>query len=139
MSRKGDGLFPVLYAGFNTFDNDGSSEYCTVQHGTDRTVGALPHFFKIILCHAGCVGCDSGTFYSNTVLLGSICSIHSYLIISLVAMFQAKVVIFCFQIDKRKQKLIFDHLPQDTGHLVAVHLNQRCFHLDLFHNSSSIA
>ena len=37
------------------------------------------------------------------------------------------------QINEGEQQFILDHLPDDAGHLVSVHLHQGGFHLNFIH------
>ena len=46
---------------------------------------------------------------------------------------QAQVVIFAFEIHKGKEQGFLDRLPQDAGHLIPVHLDERGAHLNLVH------
>ena len=84
MSCDGDWFFPVLYARFDAFYNNRSTEY-------------------------------------------------GYLIVGFVSVFQTQIVVFGFQVDVGKQQIIFDHLPQNSCHLVSVHLYQWCCHLNFTH------
>ena len=47
-----------------------------------------------------------------------------YLIICLISIFKSQIVIFGFQIDKWVDQFILDHLPENSGHLVSIHLDQ---------------
>ena len=133
MTCNGDRFLPVLHAWLNSFYHDRSAENSSVQDGTDGSIRALIHFLQIILGHSGFVRGNSGTLNSNAVFFCGFCCIYGYLIICLVSVFQSKVIVFCFQIYKRKKKLILNHLPQNSGHLVPVHLYKRGLHLNFTH------
>ena len=133
MTCQCDRLLPVLHARLNALYLDRCAENSSIQCCTDRAVRRLPHFLQIILCHAGSVRCDRCTLNSNTVLLGCLRGIDRHLIVCLITILQSEIIILCLQINKRKQKLILDHLPENSGHLIAIHLHQRCLHLDLCH------
>ena len=49
-------------------------------------------------------------------------------------MLQSQIIVLCLQIDIGQQQLILDHLPEDSGHFISVHLYERGCHFDLFHN-----
>ena len=134
MSGDGNGLLPVLHAGFNPFYHDGRTENRSVQDRPDRSVGALPHLLQIVLLHAGRVGGNGGALDCDAVLLCGFRGIHRYLIICGVSVLQAQIIILCLQVDEGSQKLVLDHLPENSGHLISVHLHQRGFHLNFIHH-----
>ena len=133
MSCNRDWFLPCSDCRFNAFDNNRCTENCTVKDCTDRAVRALPHFLQIVLFHTGCIWSDCCTFDSHTVFLRCHSRINGYLVISLISVFQAQIIIFCLQINKWKKQFIFDHLPENSCHLIAVHLDQRCCHFNLIH------
>ena len=133
MSCDGDWFFPVLYARFDAFYNNRSTEYSSVEDRTDGSIRAFPHFFQIVLGHTCGVWSDGSTFDCNTVFLGCHGCIDGYLIVGFVSVFQTQIVVFGFQVDVGKQQIIFDHLPQNSCHLVSVHLYQWCCHLNFTH------
>ena len=134
MTGDGDGLFPVLYDGMDGVDADGRAEHGAVQNGADRAVRALPHFGELrILHHALLVRRDGGAFDGHAEAAGGVGGLDRHLILRLVAVQQAEVIILGLQLHKGQDEFVLDHLPKDTGHLVAVHLHQRGRHFDLFH------
>ena len=130
-----NGLFPGADIGFDTADKDGGAENCAVQSGTDGRVRALVHCMQIIFLDSGGIGSDCGTFDSDAEPFGRFRSLDSDLIVGLIPLFQAEVVILRLQIDERKKKVIFDHLPDDACHLISVHFNKRCGHSYFLHVS----
>ena len=139
MTGNRDRFFPVAHARLDAFYDNRGTENGSVEHGTDRSVRALPHFFQIVLGHTRCIRRNGGTFDCYTVFLGSVCGIYGYLIVRLVSVFQSQIVIFRFQVNKREKQLIFDHFPENSGHLISIHLYQRCRHLNFFHNTSPLS
>ena len=133
VTGNGNGFLPVLYAWLDSLYYNRGTEHGSIQNGTDGTIRTFVHFFQCVLFHSGFIGSDGCTFYSNAIFLCSFCCIYSYLIICFISVFQAKIIVLCVQINKRKKKLILDHLPEDSGHLVSVHLYKRCLHLNFFH------
>ena len=94
-----NGLCPVLYIWLYSLNDDWSSEYCTVHDGSDCSIWTSPHFLKLVLFNSLGIRSNCGTLYSNTVFLGSHCSINSNLIIRIVSVLQSKVIVLCFQIN----------------------------------------
>ena len=134
MTRNGNGLGPVLDIRNDTVYEDGCAEYRTVKNGTDGSVGALPHFLQVILLHTGAVGGDGCALDCNAVLEGCICGIYGYTVVGCISVLQTEIVILCLQIHKRKNQLILDHLPEDSGHLISVHLYKRGCHFNFVHS-----
>ena len=89
LGGDGDGLGPVFYVGNDTLYQDWCTEYSTVQDGTNGSVGTLPHFLQVVLCHSGSVGSNGSTFYGNTIFQGSVGRIYGYLIVCLITMLQS--------------------------------------------------
>ena len=133
MSCDRNRLFPVFHTGFNTFYHDRRTEHCAVQDGTDGAVGAFPHFFQIILAHTGGIGGNRSALHRHLIFFCGICGINGHLIIRLIAVFQSKIIILGIQLNKRFQQMFFDHLPEDPGHLVSVHLYDGRGHLNFSH------
>ena len=104
-------LCPVLYIRDDSLYQNRCTEYGSVQDRTDRSVGTLPHFLQMIFCHSGCIRCDGCTFYGNPVFLRCFCTVYRHLIAGFITMFQTKVIILGFQINKGKKKLLLNHLP----------------------------
>ena len=122
MTCNRDRLLPSADTRLDPFHHNRSTEYRTIKNGADRSVRALPHFLQVIFTHTGAVGSDGGTLYGNAVFFGSFCRIDSNLVICFIPVFQPEIIIFCLQIHKGKQQLVFDHFPQNPGHFIPVHL-----------------
>ena len=126
-------LFPVFHTWFNALYLNRCTEHSSIQSRTDRSVRRFPHFFQIILCHAGCVWCNRSTFYCYAIFLCSLCGIKCYLIVGLITILKPQIIILCLQINVWQQQFVLNHLPQNSGHLISIHLYERCFHLDFCH------
>ena len=134
VTGDGDGLLPVLHHGLDGVDADGGPEHGAVQDGADGAVGAFPHLCQLgVLLHALLVGGDGGALDGHAVLLGGVGGVHRHLVLRLVAVEQTQVVVLRLQVHIGQDQLVLDHLPQDAGHLVAVHLHQGGGHFDLLH------
>ena len=134
MTGNRDRLLPVLYTWFNSFYHDRSTKYRSIQNRTDCSVRTLPHLFEFIFFYPCRIRCNGRTFDCYFVLLCCISRINCNLVICLIAVFQSKIIIICLKIDIRQKKIIFYHPPENSGHLISVHLNNRCRHLNFTHN-----
>ena len=94
MSCNRDRLFPVFHAGFDPLYYDRRTENSSVQNGTDCSVGAFPHFFQIVLRHAGSVRRDGRTLYRYFIFLGGICRVDGHLVVRLIPVLQSQVIVF---------------------------------------------
>ena len=139
MSCDSNGLCPATYRRLYTIQKNGGTEDSSVKHGSYCTIGALPHFCEVILFHSLGIGCDCCTLYRNTILLIGICCIPCYLILCLFSFGKSKVIIFCLEVNKRKNKLILYHLPENSCHFIPVHFDKGGCHSNLFHSYFSFA
>ena len=134
MTGDGNGLFPGGDNGVNPLHHHRGAENRAVQQGADGAVGAFPHLLEMIFLHPLGVGGDGGAFHAHPQLFDGLGRIHRYPVVGFIPMRQSQVIVIGFQLHKGQQQLLLDRLPNDPGHLVAVHLHQRGAHLDLFHN-----
>ena len=132
------GCFPAAHRGFDAAEQNGRAEHGPVQNGADSGVRTLPHLVEVVFLHALDIGRDGGTLDGDAVFFRGVGGGNGHLIFGAVALREAQVIIFGLQVDKGQQKLVLNHLPQDTRHLVAVHLDQRRVHLNLFHHRASL-
>ena len=134
-NRNGSG--PAGDIGLDAGGHNGGAENGAVQNAADGAVGALVHLLQIVLGHALGVGGDGGALDANMILLDGVAGIPGNLVVGCVTVDQTQVVVFGVELDKRIQKLVLDHGPKDSGHFVAVHLNDGVLHFDLFHHKFS--
>ncbi|CUQ20137.1 Uncharacterised protein [Segatella copri] len=135
MTGDGNRLLPVLYTRVDAWDGDRSTEYGTVHDATDSSIRALPHFVEFILVHTLCIRSDSSTLHSHAIFLSRLSRVDGYLVIGLVAIRQTEIIILRLQINERKNQFVLNHLPENSCHLITVHLYQWSCHLNLFHNT----
>ena len=126
-------LFPVFYTRFYSFYYDRSPEYRSVENSSYRSIRTFPHFLKIVFNNSCCIGRNSCTLYGYTIFLGSVSGIKCNLIISSISVLKSKIIVFRFELNKRQYQFIFDDLPEHSGHLIAIHFYERCYHLYLIH------
>ena len=91
---------------------------------------------QVVLRHALGIRSDGRALDRDAVLLRRVGAVNRHLITRFVAVRQAKIVILRLQIHERLNQQLLDVCPQDAGHFVAIHLHQRRFHLNLFHNNT---
>ena len=134
MTGNCDGLLPGPYRGMNAVNLDRGTEHCAVQDGTDRAVGALPHFLQVILLHPLGVGSNRGALDCNAVFQRRFRAVDRNLVVCFIPVLQSQVIILSFQVHKGLQQLFLYPRPEDPCHFVSVHLHQRCFHLYFAHH-----
>ena len=130
VTGNGDRLCPCGDIGSDALYDDRCTENGTVKDSTDSAVGGLPHFLQVVLGHSCGIGGDGCALYSNAVLLCSLCGVDSYLVVGLVSVLKSKVIVFGLEVNVRGDKDILYHLPDNSGHFISVHLDERCFHLN---------
>ena len=133
-----DRLCPCRDIGCDALNDDRCAENRTVKDSSDSSVRRLPHFFKVVFGHTGSIWSNGCALYSNAVLLCSLCGINSYLIIGSVSVFKSEVIVFGVEVNIRKDKDFLYHLPDNSGHLVAVHFDERSSHFDFFSHFLSL-
>ena len=52
----------------NVSNDNGLSEYCSIEDISNRAVGRLPHLLKVELLNSAFIRCNSRAFYTNFVL-----------------------------------------------------------------------
>ena len=72
-------------------------------------------------------------FTATPTSLGLVGGVDGDLVVGLVALLDAEVVIEQVDVEIGMDQLVLDELPDDPGHLVAVHLDDGIRHLDLRH------
>ena len=133
MTGNGYRLFPALYTWVDGWSDDGSSEYGSIKNRPDGSVGALPLLLQIVFAHPIFIGSNCCTLYTYTKTLDGLCTLYRHLVISIIPVFQSKVIIFSLQVYKWIKQFVFYHLPDDSCHFIAVNLHQRSLHYNLFH------
>ena len=130
MTGDGNRLFPVFHCRFDGRNGDWCTENSTIENRTNRSVGALPHFMELVFVHTLMIRRNGRTLHSHTILLRCLSRVNSNLVACLVTLRKTEVVVFCFQIHERENQLVLNHFPEDSGHLVTIHLYQWSGHLN---------
>jgi hypothetical protein len=88
---------------------------------------------EVELLNARFVGGDGGAFDGNPDLFGRLRSLDGDLVARLVALLNAEVEIHQVNVEIRIDQFFLDQLPNDPGHLVAIHLDDRIGYFDFCH------
>ena len=136
MSCDRDRLFPAGNKRLDALNEDRSSENGTVKDSSDSSVRALPHRVEVILGHSLSVRCDSSALNCNAELISPVSCIDSNLVSCLVSVLESQVEILGLQINIRQDDNVLYLLPDNSCHLVPVHLYEGGLHLNLSHKIS---
>ena len=133
VTSDGNRLLPAGNERLDAVNEDRSSEYGTVEHCPDGSVGALPHLCQVVLRHSLSIGSNGGALNGNTEFLGLLSSIDSNLILGGFTVLESEIKILRLKMNIGIDNDILDLLPDYPGHLIAVHLDERCLHCNLSH------
>ena len=139
MSSNDDGLGPAWNAFWNVRDDNGLSEHGTVEDVSDSTVGTLPHLLKVELLNTALIGGNGGALDGNLMLFGSVGGINSDLVVGGVARGHREIVVVRFQVEVGVHVTLLDPLPDDAGHLITVHVDDRVGDLDLAERGGEVS
>ncbi|KCZ86404.1 NADP-dependent isocitrate dehydrogenase [Hyphomonas adhaerens MHS-3] len=114
-------------------DHDRLAEHDAAEDVTDRAVRRAPHLLQAELFHAGFVRRDRCALHSHAIFLGSVGGVDGDLVVGFVALLDRQVVILQVDVQVGVDQLVFDKLPDDAGHFVPVHLDDRVLDLDFRH------
>src|SRR6185312_279144 len=128
-----DGLRPAWDEARHVAADDGLAEDDAAEDVADRAVGALPHLLQIEFFDARLVRRDGRALDADAVLLDGVGRVDRNLIVGGVAVLDRQIVVLERHIEIRMDQLVLDQLPDDTGHLIAVELDDGSGHLDLLH------
>ena len=115
--------------------DDRLAEHSAAEDVADGAVRRTVHFLETEFLDPFFIRRDCRAFHADAVFLDGIRAVDSDLVVGLVSLLDAKVVIFQVYVQIGEDQLVFDFLPDDTGHLVAVDLDDRGLHFDLGHES----
>ena len=135
VTGNGDRFLPAGQEGDNPVDKNGCTENRSVQDGADGTVRRFPHLVQIVFLYPGCIGGNGGAFDGDAVFFGCLSAFRRDTVGCFVAVFQAQIIIFRFEVDVRGDQNLLEHFPDDSRHLIAVHFYERRFHLNFIHDT----
>ena len=76
---------------------------------------------------------DLGVEHRDADFAGLVGGVDRDLVVGLVALLDAEIVIEKIDIEIRMDQFVLDELPDDAGHLVAIHLDDRILYFDFRH------
>jgi hypothetical protein len=130
VSADDDRLVPALDESGDILNDDGFPEDGSIEEVPDGAVRALPHLFKLELFNTSLVGGDGGTLDADLALLNSFGGIEGDFVVSFISVLDAEVEVLNVEIEERMNQLVFNVLPEDSGHLITVQLGHGVGHLD---------
>ena len=138
MTRYGDGLFPAAHNRLDALHENRRAKHCAIQHRANSPVRALPHLLQAVFLDARSVRRNRRALDGNAQPFRRFSRFDGDGIIGCIAVREAKVEVFGLQINVRANQALFDEPPDYTRHFVAVHFDERRFHLNLGHFSPRI-
>ncbi|MEY3656080.1 MAG: hypothetical protein RL114_438 [Actinomycetota bacterium] len=131
-----DGLCPTWNKLWNVVADNWLTEHNTTEDVADCAVRRLPHLLQTELFNTSLVGGNRRALDTNAMLQDRLRRIDGDLVISRVAVLHAEVVVLKFDVEVRENEALFNELPDDASHLVAVEFNDWIVNLDLRHGGT---
>ena len=128
-----DGLGPAGHQPRHVPADDRLAEDDAAEDVADGAVRRLPHLLEVEFLHPRLVRGDRGAFDPDAVLLGRLGRVDGHLVVGHVAVLDAEVVVEQVDIEIGADQLVLDQLPDDAGHLIAVHFDDGVGNLDFGH------
>jgi hypothetical protein len=133
MAADHDWIGPARDQPGHVRDHDRLTEHHPAQDVANRPVGALPHPLELEFLNPVFIGGDRRALDADAVLANRIGAIDGDPVLGLITHLDREVIILQVDVKVGQDQPLADPLPDDPGHLVAVDLNDRIFHLDLGH------
>ena len=131
VSANNDGLGPAWHESGDVLDDDGLTEDGSTDDVSDGAVGGSPHLLEVELLDASLIRGDGSALDADLAGLDSLSSLDGDLIVSGVTVLDAQIEVLDVQVQVRSNQLILDELPDDSGHLVTIELNNGLGNSDL--------
>ena len=131
-----DRLGPAGHQPRHVLADDRLAENDAAEDVADGAVRRAVHFVQVEFLHARFVRRDGGAFDRDADLLGRFGGVDGDLVAGLVALLDAEIEIHQVDVEIGVDQLVLDVLPDDPGHLVAVHLDDGVGNLDFRHGAS---
>ena len=132
-----DGLGPAWHKFRDVLDNDGLSEDGAANDVSDGTVRGLPHLLETELGDTSLVRSDGSALDTDFASLDGVGGVNGDLIVGSVTVLDAEIKVLDVKVQVRVNQLFFDELPDDSGHLVTVELDNGLGHSNLSGGSFS--
>eukprot|EP00128_Syssomonas_multiformis_P005792 Colp12_sorted_trinity150504_noHs@29020 len=123
VTTDNNGLSPTGDKTGHVLADDGFTENSAAKNVANGSIGAEPHFLKTEFLHSGLIRSDGGALDANVVLLDGFSGLNSDLVISLVTVLDAEIEVLNIKINEGEDEFLFDELPDDAGHLVAIEVD----------------
>ena len=133
MTTDDDRLGPAGNEARDVLADDGLAEDHAAEDVADGAVGRTPHLLEAEFFDTAFIGGDGGAFDADAVLFDRVGGIDGHLIVGRIAVFDAEVVILKIDVEVGVDQLVFDGLPDDACHLVAVEFDDGIGDFDLGH------
>lgn len=88
---------------------------------------------EVELLNTGFIGGDGSTLNTYVASLNGLSSLDGYLVIGGITVLDRQVEVLDGNIDEGSNEFILDNFPDDTSHLVTVHLDNWINNLNLLH------
>ena len=124
---------PIGHQSRDVGNDDRLPEDHAAQDVANRPIGRYPHLLEVELLHPRLIRGDGGALDAGAVLLDRVRGVNGDLVIGGVTMGDAEVVVLQVHVEIGVDQPVFDELPNDPCHLIAVDLDDRAFDLDLRH------
>ena len=124
---------PARHQARHVLADDRLAEDHAADDVADGAVGRTPHLLEVEFLHPRFVRRDGGAFHRDADLLGLVGGVDGDLVVGLVALLDAEIVIEEIDVEIGMDQLVFDQLPDNPGHLVAVHFDDGICDFDLRH------
>lgn len=128
-----DRLGPARNESRNVGDDDRCAEDRAAENVADRSVRGTPHLLETEFLDTCLVRRDRGAFDADAVLLDRVRCVDGDLVVGLVAVLDTEVVVLEVHIEIRMDQLVFDELPDNARHLIAVEFDDGALNLDFGH------
>src|SRR6185437_8413956 len=128
-----DWLRPAWHEARDVPADDGLAENHAAKDVANSPVRRAPHFLEVIFLDAALIGGNGCALHTHADFLDHLGGVDGDLILGLVAMFDTEIVIEKVDIEIRMYEFVFNQLPDDASHLVAVELDDWIFDLNFRH------
>ena len=133
MTADDDRLGPAWNQTRHVGADDWLPEHHATQNVADRAVWRLPHLLQLELFNARFIGGDGSALNANAMLLDGLGCVDGDLVVCCVAVLDREVIILNLEVEIRRDQEVFDHLPDDAGHFVAIKIDNWISNFNLRH------
>ena len=133
MTAYDDRLGPTRDEAWDIATDDRLAKDNAAQDVADRAVRAAPHFLEAKFLDPRLIRRDRRAFDGDTDFLGLFSGINGDLIVGAVAFLDPQIVVEQVDIQVWQNEFFLDEIPDDPGHFIAIHFNNRVLDFDLRH------